>query len=107
MDADYETAGAGIVSAESAWNSELVIKVKEPLEQEYGYLNGQILFTLIALTTATLPFVQQLAAEGIDALRNAPHFALGLNTYKGYITCKAVAESLGKMSRFRAFSALS
>lgn len=61
----------------------------------------------IALTTATLPFVKQLAAEGIDALRNAPHFALGLNTYKGYITCKAAAESLGEMSHFRAFSALS
>jgi len=56
-----------------------------------------------ALTTATLPFVKMLAAEGVDALRKRAHFALGLNTYRGHITCQAVAESLGMMKQYRAF----
>ncbi|MCF6281913.1 MAG: alanine dehydrogenase [Candidatus Polarisedimenticolaceae bacterium] len=61
----------------------------------------------MALTTATLPFVKTLAAEGVDALRNTPNFALGLNTYQGYITCQAVAESLAMMPKFRSFASLS
>jgi len=58
----------------------------------------------MALTTATLPFVKMLAGDGIDALRKTPHFALGLNTYQGKITCQAVAESLDMMAQYRAFS---
>jgi len=33
-DAEYEAAGARLVSAEEAWGAELVVKVKEPLPEE-------------------------------------------------------------------------
>ncbi|MEA5580093.1 alanine dehydrogenase [Nodularia harveyana UHCC-0300] len=50
-DTDYEDAGAEIVSTpEAAWNRELVVKVKEPLPQEYNFLHkNQILFTYLHL----------------------------------------------------------
>jgi len=52
-DEEYEKVGAKIVSAEEAWNSELILKVKEPLENEYQYLKeNQILFTYLHLAGA-------------------------------------------------------
>ncbi len=57
----------------------------------------------LALTNATLPYVHRLAADGIEAFRADAGFARGLNTYKGYITCAAVAEALGQDSRRREF----
>jgi len=57
----------------------------------------------IALTRATLPYARRLAADGIEALRADPGFARGLNTYRGKITCEAVAEALGLRDRFEAF----
>jgi alanine dehydrogenase len=58
----------------------------------------------MALTAATLPYVMQLAQQGIEALREDRGFAQGVNTYKGYITCKPVAEALGLIARFKEFS---
>jgi alanine dehydrogenase len=51
MDEDYKVAGAQIVgSAEEAWAQDMVMKVKEPLPQEYGYFReGLILFTYLHL----------------------------------------------------------
>ncbi|MGB5452281.1 MAG: alanine dehydrogenase [Sedimenticolaceae bacterium] len=60
----------------------------------------------LALTSATLSYVHRLAASGIEALRTDPAFAKGVNTYGGFITCRAVAEGLGLMSRCRSFSDL-
>ena len=34
-DKAYQQAGAQLVPADSAWDTDLVLKVKEPLEQEY------------------------------------------------------------------------
>jgi alanine dehydrogenase len=49
-DEDYQKAGAEIVDTEAAWNRELVVKVKEPLVEEYNFLQkGQILFTYLHL----------------------------------------------------------
>jgi len=50
-DKQYEQAGAIIVnSAQEAWAQEMVVKVKEPLEAEFGYFyEGQILFTYLHL----------------------------------------------------------
>lgn len=50
-DADYVAAGAIIVSsADEAWACEMVMKVKEPIESEYGYFReGLILFTYLHL----------------------------------------------------------
>jgi alanine dehydrogenase len=60
----------------------------------------------LALTGATLSYVHRLAASGIEALRTDPAFAKGVNTYGGFITCRAVAEGLGLVSRYRSFSDL-
>lgn len=50
-DADYEDAGAIIVeSALEAWSMDMVMKVKEPLREEYQYFReGLILFTYLHL----------------------------------------------------------
>ncbi|MBS3963496.1 MAG: alanine dehydrogenase [Methylomonas sp.] len=55
----------------------------------------------LALTDATLPYVLRLADQGIDALKDDSGFAKGLNTRKGYLTCKPVAEALGLLSAYR------
>jgi alanine dehydrogenase len=47
----------------------------------------------LALTNATFPYVLKLANLGAEAaLKSDPGFAEGLNTYKGKLTYKAVAE---------------
>jgi alanine dehydrogenase len=48
-----------------------------------------------ALNNATLPFGLSLAKGGFEAVRENPHLRAGLNVYRGQLTCKAVAESLG------------
>ncbi|TBL76469.1 alanine dehydrogenase [Paenibacillus thalictri] len=50
-DQDYTEAGAKIVSsAKMAWSADMVIKVKEPLPEEYGYFReGLILYTYLHL----------------------------------------------------------
>jgi alanine dehydrogenase len=51
----------------------------------------------VALTSATLPYVQALARHGITgALRKDPALLAGLNTFRGKVTCEAVARALGK-----------
>jgi alanine dehydrogenase len=57
----------------------------------------------VALTSATLPYIRSLAARGIEALRADHGFSRGLNTYKGKITCRPVAESLGLEKIFQPF----
>lgn len=68
-DADYIQAGAQIVpNAEMAWQQDLVIKVKEPLAAEYGFLrSGQILFTYLHLA-ANRELTERLMASGGTAI---------------------------------------
>ena len=51
LDGDYEAVGARIVSVDDVWaTSEMVLKVKEPLPEEFGRLReGQVLFTYLHL----------------------------------------------------------
>ncbi|MGH3041963.1 MAG: alanine dehydrogenase, partial [Gaiellaceae bacterium] len=51
LDADYEAVGARTASVEEVWaTADLVLKVKEPLPEEYGRLReGLILFTYLHL----------------------------------------------------------
>ena len=47
-----------------------------------------------ALNNATFPYAQALADKGVvDAVKSDPGLADGVNTYRGHITCKPVAES--------------
>jgi len=49
-DAEYEAAGAKMVSVDEAWGAEMVVKVKEPIAPEYKYLRPDlILFTYLHL----------------------------------------------------------
>jgi alanine dehydrogenase len=65
LDADYEAVGARIGSVDEVWaESELVLKVKEPLTEEYGRLReGQVLFTYLHLA-ASEELTQALIASG-------------------------------------------
>jgi alanine dehydrogenase len=48
-----------------------------------------------ALTNTTLPFVEHMAAAGVvDAIRENPALAMGVNVWRGEIVCDGVAESL-------------
>lgn len=53
-DEDYAKAGASLAAAEGIWaEADLILKVKEPLAQEYGRLRaGQTLFTYLHLAPA-------------------------------------------------------
>ena len=68
-DADYERAGATLCSREEAWSeSELVVKVKEPIASEYGFLREDlILFTYLHLA-ADRPLTDALVDSGICAI---------------------------------------
>jgi alanine dehydrogenase len=47
---EYIASGGVLGRVEEAWDRDLVLKVKEPLESEYRYLNEQILFTFLHLS---------------------------------------------------------
>lgn len=64
----YEQAGARMVSAAAAWAVDLVVKVKEPLESEYQYLDGQIVFTYFHLAGVTPSLTHELLKKGITAI---------------------------------------
>jgi len=64
----YEQAGAQMVSAAAAWAVDLVVKVKEPLESEYQYLDRQIIFTYFHLAGVTPSLTQELLKKGTIAI---------------------------------------
>jgi alanine dehydrogenase len=69
-DEEYVGAGAQIVAtAEEVWaRADLVLKVKEPVESEYGRLRrGQVLFTYLHLA-ASRSCTDALLAAGTDAI---------------------------------------
>lgn len=68
-DEEYQSAGADIVpEAADAWAQELVLKVKEPIASEYGYLReDQTLFAYLHLA-AERELTEALLAAGTTAL---------------------------------------
>ncbi len=68
LDNDYRKAGASLVSADTAWRSDLVIKVKEPLESEYRYLGEQIVFTYFHLAGASTALPEALLHHRTTAI---------------------------------------
>tara|TARA_Y100001968_G_C19450026_1_gene767924 strand:- start:5627 stop:6766 length:1140 start_codon:yes stop_codon:yes gene_type:complete len=71
-DAAFANAGARIVTQEEAWSAHLVVKVKEPQEEEFKFLReDMLLFTYLHL--AAYPQVA-------EALLNAGTTALGYET---------------------------
>lgn len=76
LDAAYEAAGAEIkADAKSVWAAEMVMKVKEPLAEEYNYFyKGLILFTYLHLAP---DFVLT------KTLKDAGVTAIGYETMRG------------------------
>jgi len=68
-DADYEAAGASIAATpEDAWAADLVLKIKEPLAEEYVHLrSGQYLFTYLHLAAAPA-LLDILLEKGVRAI---------------------------------------
>jgi alanine dehydrogenase len=68
-DAAYEAAGARIASVEDVWaDADLLLKVKEPIEPEYGRLReGLVLFTYLHIA-ADEPLTRALIDSGITAV---------------------------------------
>ena len=67
-DDDYAIAGATIVTTSDVWNRELIVKVKEPLESEYKFLQkGQLLFTYLHLA-ANRKLTEHLIDCGVTAI---------------------------------------
>lgn len=68
-DEDYEQNGATIVpNPEDAWNVDMVMKVKEPLPEEYQYLReGLILFTYLHLANEP-ELAQELMKKKVTAI---------------------------------------
>jgi alanine dehydrogenase len=64
----YARAGAEIVSVREAWANELVLKVKEPLEVEFPFLQHQILFTYLHLSGVDKALTETLLARGTTAV---------------------------------------
>ncbi|MCX8079321.1 MAG: alanine dehydrogenase [Geminocystis sp.] len=65
---DYEAVGCQIVDALQAWSQELIVKVKEPLPEEYQYIHsGQILFTYLHLA-ANRDLTEFLLKSGVTAV---------------------------------------
>lgn len=68
IDQEYAAAGASIVSAAVAWDSELILKVKEPLAAEYPCLKDQILFTYLHLAGVARELTEALLAAKTTAI---------------------------------------
>jgi len=65
---EYEKSGAKIATTEQAWDSEMVIKVKEPMEPEYGFLKDQIVFTYFHLAGVTKTLTDALLEKKTTAI---------------------------------------
>ncbi len=67
-DKQYRAAGAGIVkTADEAWNADMVVKVKEPMESEFKYFKkGKLLFTYLHLASSK-KLAEALLSSGITA----------------------------------------
>jgi alanine dehydrogenase len=68
-DAAYEAAGARVAATDEVWTeAELLLKVKEPIEPEYGRLrDGLVLFTYLHIA-ADEPLTRALVDSGITAV---------------------------------------
>ena len=67
-DAAYAAAGATLGTVADAWACEMVLKVKEPVTSEYGYLRSDLtLFTFLHLA-ANEPLTRALIASGCTSI---------------------------------------
>lgn len=64
---DYIASGAQIVTVEEAWNAELIVRVKEPIESEFKHMKpGQIIWGFLHLATNKAS-VEKMMELGVTA----------------------------------------
>jgi alanine dehydrogenase len=64
----YERAGAYVGSVEEAWSTELVLKVKEPIAEEYGRLRQDLVLFTYLHVAADAPLARALVDSGVTAI---------------------------------------
>jgi alanine dehydrogenase len=68
-DAEYERAGAEIVAtAAEAWGAQMVVKVKEPVHEEFGFLREDLLLFTYLHLAADKPLTEKLLETGTTAV---------------------------------------
>jgi alanine dehydrogenase len=95
-DEDYEAAGAiGKQSAEEVWaSSQMIVKVKEPISEEYGYLrDGLLLYTYLHLA-ADKPLTEALLSAGTSGIA----YETISDSYGGLPCLVPMSEIAGRMS---------
>lgn len=104
-DEEYSGAGATIVrTAKEAWSNELILKVKEPLEEEFEYLyEGQIIFTYLHLASQpqlTKVLVEKkvtsIAYETVQLPNNTLPLLTPMSEVAGYMATQIGAQYLEK-----------
>ncbi|WP_112179899.1 MULTISPECIES: alanine dehydrogenase [Paraliobacillus] len=106
-DEDYQKNGANIVwTAKEAWDQEMVMKVKEPLPEEYPFFKeNMILFTYLhlanepELTTALLKRkVTSIAYESIQLLNGSLPLLTPMSEVAGRMATQIGAQLLEKIN---------
>lgn len=98
--------GGCVEGARATTHSDPIYEVDGKIFCCVANMPGQVAYqSTQALTNATLPYLRKLANETahLASLSEDPGFARGLNTYKGKITYKAVAEDLQMEEAYDAF----
>jgi alanine dehydrogenase len=98
----YERAGAKLVDPTDAWGADLVVKVKEPIAAEYGYLReSTALFTYLhlaadrALTDALLAAkVTAIAYETVEDSRGGLPLLTPMSEIAGRLAAHAAGQYL-------------
>ncbi|MDT2826952.1 MAG: alanine dehydrogenase [Enterococcus viikkiensis] len=68
-DDEYREAGATIVEdAATAWSADMVMKVKEPLPEEYQYFRKDLLLFTYLHLAANKPLTEALIESGVNAI---------------------------------------
>ncbi len=66
---DFEEAGAQIDSADAVWTrANMVVKVKEPLPDEYGYLRPDLLLFTYLHLAASEPLTRAMVESGVTGI---------------------------------------
>ena len=65
----YSEVGAKIVpTAKDAWSADMVVKVKEPLQEEYQYFRKDLLLFTYLHLAANKPLTEALLASGVNSI---------------------------------------
>ncbi len=89
--------GGCIETTKATTHSEPTYYVENVLHYGVTNMPGAVPRTsTFGLTNATMPFALQLARHGaVEAFKRDPHLKRGVNTFKGKVTYKAVADDQG------------